>query len=66
MKRQFTHAEMAEEISKLVWSKQTWLDTFSNGAKRRPDHDIETRQRELAVLQQAEVDYRNAAERKRA
>ncbi|MHA6645660.1 hypothetical protein [Mesorhizobium sp. A623] len=66
MTRQFTHAEMAEEISKLVWSKQTWLDTFSSGSKRRPDHDIETRERELAVLQQAETDYRSAAERKSA
>lgn len=66
MSRQFTHAEMADEIGKLVWSKQTWLDTFSTGAKRRPEHDIETRERELAVLQQAEADYRSAAERKSA
>ncbi|WP_430232179.1 hypothetical protein [Nitrosomonas communis] len=62
-KRRFTHAEMADEITKLVWSKQTWLDTFSSGAKRRPEHDIETRQLELQVLQQAEADYRQAAER---
>ena len=59
----FTHSEMAEEINKLVWSKQTWLDEFSTGAKRRPDHEIETRSRELEVLQQAEADYRLAAER---
>ncbi|MHA6687032.1 hypothetical protein [Mesorhizobium sp. A556] len=66
MSRQFTHSEMADEIAKLVWSKQTWLDTFSTGAKRRPEHDLETRQRELGVLQQAEAGYRNAAERKSA
>lgn len=64
MTRRFTHAEMAEEIAKLVWSKQVWLDTFSKGAKRRPDHDIEARRRELAVLQQAEADYRSAANRR--
>lgn len=59
----FTHSEMAEEINKMVWSKQTWLDEFSTGAKRRPDHEIETRARELEVLRQAEADYRRAAER---
>lgn len=64
MSPRYSHAEMADEIGKLVWSKRAWLDTFSTGSKRRPDHDIDTRQRELAVLQQAETDYRNAAERK--
>lgn len=64
MKREFTHAQMAEEMSKLAWSKQAWLDTFSRGAKRRPEHDIETKQRELAVLQQAEADYQAAASRR--
>jgi hypothetical protein len=66
MNRQFSHSEMVEEIGKLVWSKRTWLDTFSSGSNRRPDHDIETRSRELAVLQQAEADYRRAAERNRS
>lgn len=58
-----SHSEMAEEIGKMVWSKRTWLDMFSCGSNRRPDHEIETRSRELAVLQQAEADYRRAAER---
>jgi len=31
MSDRFSHAEMADEIGKLVWSKQTWLDTFSSG-----------------------------------
>jgi hypothetical protein len=57
---------MAEEIGKMVWSKRTWLDTFSSGSNRRPDHEIETRSRELAVLQQAEADYEAAAERNRS
>jgi hypothetical protein len=63
MNRQFSHSEMAEEIGKMAWSKRAWLETFSSGSNRRPDHDIETRSRELAVLQQAEADYRRAAER---
>ena len=58
-----SHPEMAEEIGKMVWSKRTWLDTFSSGSNRRPDHEVEVRRRELEVLQQAEADYRKAAER---
>ena len=61
---QLTHAEMVDEISKMIWSKRTWLDDFGSGRNKRPDHDIETKERELAVLEQAEVDYRRAAERK--
>jgi hypothetical protein len=60
---QFTHAEMADEIAKMVWSKQTWLDDFGSGRNKRPDHDIETKQRELAVLEQAHADYRRVAKR---
>mgnify|MGYP007032586668 CR=1 FL=1 len=66
MTSRFTHTEMADEIGKLVWSKQTWLDDFGSGRNKRPDHDIETKQREMAVLQQAEADYRRASERKEA
>lgn len=57
----FTHAEMADEVSKMVWSKRTWLEGVGS---KRPAHEIETRRRELAVLEQAEGDYRRAAERK--
>jgi hypothetical protein len=61
MTPRFSHAEMADEISKLVWSKRTWLEGVG---VRRPAHEIETRKRELAVLEQAETDYRHAAQRK--
>lgn len=66
MTLRLTHAEMAEEVSKMVWSKRTWLDDFSSGAKRRPEHEIQTKARELEVLQQAADDYQRAAERKSA
>jgi hypothetical protein len=66
MTDRLTHAEMAEEIGKMVWSKHTWLETFSSGSKRRPDHEVVAKARELTVLQQAEADYRRAAERKMA
>lgn len=57
------HADMADEMEKLVWSKQTWLETFGSGKGARPQHEIETKQRELAVLEQARDDYRRAAEK---
>lgn len=61
MSRHFSPSEMVAELGKMIWSKQAWLDTFSSGVKRRPDHEIETRQRELSVLKRAEADYRRAA-----
>jgi hypothetical protein len=63
MSDRFSHAEMAEEIGKLVWSKRTWLGEFGDGKRGRPEHEIETKQRELAVLEQAQADYQRAARR---
>ncbi|MBZ9653523.1 hypothetical protein [Phyllobacterium lublinensis] len=57
--------EMAEELNKLVIGKATWLQDFSEGRRKRPHHEIETKWRELAVLKQAASDYSQAAERDR-
>lgn len=62
----FTHAEMAEELEKLLWSKATWLADFEDGKVKRPDWEIEIRRREHAVLKQAAADYRHAAQRRSA
>lgn len=59
----FTFAEMAEELERAVASNATWLETFSAGQKKRPDHEIETKRRRGAVLMQALEDYRRAADR---
>lgn len=59
------NAEMAEELQKLVIGKTTWLADFSSGSRKRPDHEIETRRRELNVLKQAVTDYRTASQRER-
>lgn len=59
------NAEMADELNKLVIGKATWLQDFSSGRPKRPDHEIETRWRELAVLKQATSDYRRAAGREK-
>ena len=64
MSERFSHSFMADELDKLVYSKTVWLADFSQGHKKRPDHEIETRRRELDVLRQAAGDYRQAAERR--
>lgn len=57
------HDQMAYELDKLVYGKTCWLADFASGRKRRPDHEVETKRRELTVLRQAAADYRAAAER---
>jgi hypothetical protein len=60
------HSEMADEMDKLIYSKTDWLSRFSQGQDKRPDHEIEVKRRELAVLRQAAADYRAAAGRRAA
>lgn len=57
------HGEMAEDLKRMADAKAGWLETFSHGAKKRPDGEIETQQQHLRILEQAESDYRRAAER---
>lgn len=64
MTERFTHAEMAEEMDKLVYAKATWLADFGQGQKKRPEWEVTIRRRELAVLKQAAGDYHAAAERR--
>lgn len=40
-----------------------WLSRFSTGKQKRPDHEIEIKRSDLAVLCQAAADYRAAASR---
>jgi len=64
MTNRLSHTDMADELAKLIYSKTTWLADFSHGSRKRPDHEIEQKRRELAVLQQAYEDYSAAAERR--
>lgn len=59
----FTHEEMHIELTKMAVSKIDWLQKFSDGRDKRPDHEIELKRRELSVLQQAKEDYQRAAEK---
>lgn len=55
---------MSHELSKLEWSKRTWLENFSTGRNARPSHEIERVQLERRVLEQARDDYARSHERK--
>lgn len=66
MAERIPNERMAEELNKLVIGKATWLSDFSDGKRKRPDHEIETRRRELTVLKQATSDYQRAAQRDRS
>ena len=57
--------EMADELDKLVYSKDMWLQAHgpSTGDNRRPAHEVETKLRERKVLLQAAADYRAHSER---
>ncbi len=65
MENRIPNLEMAEELNKLVIGKAAWLQDFSSGKRKRPDHEIEIRWHELNVLKQATSDYRRAADRDR-
>ncbi|MDR6632367.1 hypothetical protein J2X72_001151 [Phyllobacterium sp. 1468] len=65
MIRRLTNQEVSDEISKLIYGKHVWLESFATGRNKRPDHDIERVTRELNVLVHVAADYRRAAERDR-
>lgn len=54
------HEEMALELQKLAWSKKAWI---ADHGSKRPQHEVETRKRELAVLEQAASMFERAARR---
>lgn len=54
---------MADAFDRMVYGKATWLGEFAQGRKKRPDHEIEEKQRELSVLKQAAFEYRASAEK---
>ncbi|RSC31227.1 hypothetical protein EGT36_21375 [Agrobacterium sp. FDAARGOS_525] len=64
-KPRHSHAEMVDGLEKMITAKAGWIETFSTGPKKRPDHEIEIQQKHLSVLRQAVEDYRRAANRPR-
>lgn len=54
--------DMADALERIAHSKRFWLADFGHGRRKRPDHEIVEKRRELAVLRQAVHDYRASAE----
>ena len=61
-----TPAEIAEELARMIWSKETWLSEFGAGRRKRPDHEIEAQQRHLAALRQAMRYYQQVIQERAA
>jgi len=63
MSERIPSLDMADELDRMIYGKTVWLADFSEGKKKRPDHEIEHKRRELAVLRQAAHEYRASADR---
>lgn len=63
MSERIPSLDMADAFDGMIYAKATWLGDFAQGRIKRPDHEIEQKQRELAVLKQAAFEYRASAER---
>lgn len=50
---QLSVAAILEGLNRQIRSKHWWLQNYSTGAKKRPDHELRSRRHELAVLVQA-------------
>lgn len=46
-------SEVIESLEAQIVAKKGWLETFGWGAKKRPDHEIAVKERELKALEEA-------------
>ena len=53
-----TLADKIETIRANISAKRTWLQSFSQGRNKRPDHEIAHRRREVEVLSAILADYK--------
>ena len=58
-----SNADVPRVLDGLVYGKQTWIESFSHGPKKRPDTEIENRREELRVLTGLASAYRAKASR---
>lgn len=59
--------DMLDWIDKRISSAMTWLDDHGKGSKRqRPQHEIETKEDDIAKLEEIKLAYRKALDRRNA
>lgn len=46
-----------DTLRSIITAKLTWLQSFSQGRNKRPDHEIAQRRREVEVLSAILADY---------
>lgn len=63
MSRSFAH--LADSFEAQARTKATWLETFSSGRNKRPDHEIEHKREEMECLREGASWFRRAAEKER-
>lgn len=56
-------AALAESFEAQARAKRVWLETFSEGRNKRPDHEIENKREEMECLQEGARWFRRAAAR---
>lgn len=59
-----TIQEKLAGIEKIRNERLWWIGDFSSGKNKRPDHELENRRGDVAVLEAVAQDYRNAIARK--
>lgn len=57
-----TYTTKLDMVVGMIRSKMTWIETFSAGRSKRPDHEIEHKREEVAVLNEIAADYRKAVD----
>lgn len=53
-------------VRAVIAGRQDWLERFSSGKAKRPDHEIEQKRSELTVLRTIAEDYARAVEIQKA
>lgn len=61
-----SYAELAGEADRYCVELRGWLDTFSSGPKKWPDHIISSKKRRLAWARKISELCRRAADKQRA
>jgi len=61
----FSLQDKQDEIDTIIFNTRAWLASFGDGPKKRPQHEIDVKQRRLDVLKEVRDDYEIAIERKR-
>lgn len=54
---------MVHWLERRIWSAETWLETFGNGKRKRPDTEIEQKQFDVRALNEIKFAYEKAWKR---